>query len=160
MRRALALVALVALVGCGDGGDGEPAAGAAAARVPDVEGVLTDVDAEGIVVDGERYELSSDAASVSTYTLDSVPVRRNTFVHAGVDEDTGRVQWLATIGIVTDTDPPRVRYTGRLREVRDGRAVFEDGTALLLPPDLPIPDGHVAVEIDPATDRIVAVTAS
>jgi hypothetical protein len=154
---AMASAALVLLAACGGGGSGGDAS--VEARVPDVEGVVSAVDGHRIVIDGTRYVLADDAASVSTYTLDPVPLRTHTFVHAGVDDDTGRVQWVATVGIVSRTDPPRVRYTGRLRSVRDGRATFADGTALLVADDLRLEPGFLAVELDPATDRIVAATA-
>lgn len=159
MRRLL-LVAALLLASCSRGGSDLRARELDDTRIPDVEGVVSAADATSIVIDGETYALADDAASVSTYTLDVVPVRLGTFVHAAVDDDTGRIRWVATIGLVTDTDPPRVRYTGRLLSVTDGRAVFADGTALLLADDLHLIPGHYAVDIDPTTDSIVAATAS
>ncbi len=71
----------------------------------------------------------------------------------GLDDD-GRVGWVATIGIVADTDPPEVTYTGTLVEVVDGRALFADGTALKLPPDLRPAPGFVTVSLDPSNGEI------
>lgn len=153
--RWLGIALVVALASCGGGGGSRTDAKQVEARIPDVEGVVDAADTHRIVIDGKRYVVADDAASVSTYTLDAVPVRVHTFVHAGLDGDTGRLRWIATIGLVSDTDPPRVRYTGRLLRERDGRAVFDDGTALRVAPDLDLPEGFVAVEIDPATDQIV-----
>ena len=38
------------------------------------------------------------------------------------------MQWIATIGVVGATTPPRVRYTGRVVRVSGSKAHFEDGT--------------------------------
>ena len=146
------LLVVLAATGCRDGGGGVEVP--VDARVPDVEGVLQEAADGEVVLGGERYELTADAASVSTYTLEPVPLRAGTYVHAGLNEE-GRVQWVATIGIVADTDPPVVRYTGRLVERRGDRALFEDGTALLVPPDLTLSAGFLNVELDPATGAIL-----
>ena len=158
MRRALAAAVLV-LAACGGDRRDEQDASGRNTRIPDLEGVVSAADATSVVIDGRRYRLTEDVASVSTYTLDAVPVRLDTFVHAGLDDDTGRVRWIATIGLVSDTEPPRVRYTGRLVSVIDGRAVFVDGTALLVPDDLRLTPGYYAVEVDPVSDRIVTASA-
>lgn len=129
------------------------------ARIPDVEGVVTAVDTHRIVIDGKRYVVSDDASSVSTYTLKAVPVRVHTYVHAGLD-DEGRVRWVATIGLVTQTNPPVVHYTGRLRSARGARAYFEDGTVLRVPADLDLRPGFLAITIDPTTGEITTATTS
>jgi hypothetical protein len=148
----------VGLAACSNGDGDTPRA--VKARIPDVEGVVTSVDRDSIDVAGHHYVLAEDASSVSTYTLKAVPVRLHTLVHAGLD-DAARVQWVATIGLVSSTTPPRVRYTGTVRSVSDGRADFADGTALRVAPDLNLPTkAFVAVQIDPSTATIVSFTRS
>lgn len=142
--------ALAVLVACSGGGDDD---GPVEARIPDVEGVLSAADEQTITVGEQVYDLGTDVTSASTYTREPVPLRVGTYVHAGLDDD-GHVEWITTIGIVADTDPPSVRYTGRLVEVRDGRAIFEDGTALRVTPDLDPDPGFLIVTLDPATGRI------
>jgi hypothetical protein len=140
------LLVVVAAAACGDDGDSDERV---EARLPDVEGVVVAVDDDELELDDSRaYEIGEGASSVSTYTLDEVPVRLDTYVHVGLDDD-GRVEWIATIGIVADTDPPGITYTGTLVEVIDGRAVFADGTALKVPPDLDPDPGFVTAILDP-----------
>ena len=158
MRRLLTVLVLVGLAACSHGDDDTPRA--MTARVPDVEGVVTAVDRDSIDIAGHHYVLAEDASSVSTYTLKAVPVRLHTLVHAGLDDDR-HVQWVATIGLVSSTTPPRVRYTGTVRSVADGRVVFTDGTALRVAADLHLPaKAFVAVQIDPSTATIVSFTRS
>ena len=154
----LALAPAIVAVCAACGGGSSDSTARVKVRIPDVEGVVDAADTTSIVIDGTRYVLADDVASVSTYTLDGVPVRIHTFVHAGLDDDTGRVQWIATIGLVSTTDPPRVHYTGLLTSTHDGRAFFADGTALLVSSDIRLPPGFVAVELDPSTDQIVRFT--
>jgi hypothetical protein len=157
VRRSLVAVLLAGLAACSHGDDTPRAV---KARIPDVEGVVTAADRDSIDVAGHHYVLADDASSVSTYTLKAVPLRLHTLVHAGLD-DRGLVQWVATIGLVSTSTPPRVRYTGTVRSVSDSRAVFTDGTALRVAPDLHLPTAaFIAVQIDPTTATIVSFTRS
>ena len=157
MRPALALAIVVVLAGCG-GGSSRSQVEPAATRIPDVEGIVSAASTDRIVIDDVAYDLAPDASSVSTYTFDPVPVRVGTFVHAGVRDHL--VRWVATIGIVSRTTPPRVHYTGRLLRTANGRAIFDDGTALRVPPDLHLSKGFLVVELDPATGEIVRASGS
>ena len=158
MRRAplaiLGVAALVLLGACGggddDGGrvvlDGRP-------RIPDAQGVVSDVSRESIALEnGKRWKLVDEPQSFSTYTLATVNLlqRKGQYVQLGLDGD--RVAWVAAIGAVAELDPPVVFYNGQLERI-DGRdAVFKDGTVLRLAPDVrsPVVKGAVRAEIDPA----------
>ena len=130
-------------------------------RVPDVEGVIKAVTPERVVLDGGRtLALAPDVVSFSTYTMQAVRPRPGTYVQLGLGHNR-RVTWMATIGIVAATDPPRVRYTGVLARLDDGRALFEDGTVLRTGTDvrrLLRRPGFVVAELDPASGEVVGVS--
>jgi hypothetical protein len=160
MRRRLAAAALVAvLAACGGSPptvklDGSP-------RFPDDEGVATTVELDRIVLDGTRtYGVSRDLRSFSTYDMRLEPMlnRRGHYVHVGLEDR--RVVWMAGIAAVLAGDPPRVFYSGRLKALDKGRAIFADGTVLTLQPGLasPVRDGFVQVEIDARAHRVRRMT--
>jgi hypothetical protein len=141
----------------GDGGaseiklDGSP-------RFPDDEGVATVATRDEIVLDGERrYEVSEGLKSFSTQTLQTVALvqREGQYVQVGLDGKT--VVWIAGIADVVPTKPPRVHYIGEVTEVRDGRAIFRDGTVLRLGQNVKITEGPATVLIDPKIGKIVEV---
>jgi hypothetical protein len=127
------------------------------ARRPDIEGVLSDVTPDHVVINGRTVPLAAQALSFSTYTHQPVTPRPGTYVQAGLS-GAGKVQWLATIGVVAATTPPRVRSTGVVAKVSGGRATFKDGTVLRVRSDLVsrLPHSFVAVEIDPSLMQVVA----
>lgn len=163
-RRALAavLVAAIALAGCSRGGaddqlmlDGSP-------RRPDAEGVVEEISAERIVLDGDReYSVSASLQSFSTYDLAASPMlsRRGQYVQVGLDGD--EVEWMAGIGVVVRTPErdPVVFYNGHLLRIDGGEAVFRDGTVLRLAEGVraPEPAGPVRAEIDPAAHTVRAL---
>lgn len=152
------MVALT-LAACGGGGDARPFALDGSPRVPDDEGIATQVSLQEVTLDGERtYKLAKSLRSFSTYTLKLEPVlgRKGHYVQVGLDGD--EVVWLAGIALPVAGDgdtPPSVYYSGTLAE-RDGdRLIFEDGTVLTAADDLPeLPEGKVTVRIDPKTHRV------
>lgn len=132
-------------------------------RFPDDEGIVTSVDdAPGqgrrVTLDGVRtYAVSDRLRSFSTYDLRLEPFRNrlNQYVQVGLDGDT--VMWMAGVAAVVPGDPPRVFYSGRLKEVDGkGRAIFADGTVLTLAPDVrpPAAQGFVQAEIDARAHRV------
>lgn len=130
-------------------------------RFPDIEGVVTDVSFERLVLDGDRTHLiDTDVESFTTRGHSVTPLLswKNKYVHVGLGED-GAILWIAGIGIVSG-DPPRVIYTGIFERVARGRAVFKDGTTLRLAGGVkPSPRGRETVAtIDPAEDVVVALT--
>lgn len=164
MDRALAAVVvtvLVAAAGCSSGDDVVVRLDGSA-RVPDAEGVVQAVDHSNITLDGQRYRLSGKLQAFSTYTLEAVPVigRKNQYVQVGLDGET--VVWLAAFGAVVRAPgaPPTVYYTGILKQVDGGRAVFRDGSSVRLGTGVPIPERgtRVRVEIDPDRHRVRALT--
>lgn len=132
------------------------------ARVPDDEGIATALDRNSITLDGKRtYKVSDDLRSFSTYTRELEPMigRRGQYVQIGVDDDT--MVWMGGVARIVEGDAgPSVFYTGRFREVMNGRFVFTDGTTFAPGPGVepPPPTGNVTVRIDPATHRIVEIT--
>jgi hypothetical protein len=156
----LGLVVLVLLAvatsGCRRGGeeasgvvlDGRP-------RLPDVEGVVTDVSFTELTLEGGRtYRITRDLQCFSTYTLEPLPLlgRKGQYVQLGLDGS--RVVWLASIGGVLTGDEPSVYYTGSLEREEDGRLYFRDGTVFRVGDGVQVPaPGFVQVEIDPATQR-------
>ena len=157
--RAAGLAAVVAVVAvlaaCSDGGGG-PAPGA---RRPDDAGVVTAVTPTRLTLDdGVTYPFAAQVASFSTYTLEPLPLshRLGEYVHVGLDD--GAVVWLAAIGVLTQTRPQRVIYTGDLLRIDgDGNAQFADGTVLRLGEGVTpgITEGAAQVRIDPYADTVV-----
>lgn len=132
------------------------------ARFPDDEGIATALDRNRITLDGKRtYEVSDDLRSFSTYTRELEPMigRLGQYVQIGLDDDT--MVWMGGVARVVEGDVgPSVFYTGRFREVADGRFVFTDGTTFA-PGDgveAPPTTGNVTVRIDPVTHLIVEIT--
>ncbi len=137
-------------------------------RFPDAEGVVASVTREEIVLDGDRrYAVAEGFKSFSTYTLALEPMlsREGEYVQLGLSD--GEAVWMAGIGGVLHTDPPKVLYEGRLVEINDGRAIFRDGTVLRLGGDVGAPDdaegdddadGLVLAEIDPHARVVRSLT--
>lgn len=152
----LALMA-VSVVGCSGGDDGPAVVLDGRARRPDAEGVVRQVSHSQITVDERRYRVSRTLQAFSTYTLEAVPIvgRRSQYVQLGLDGD--EVVWLAAFGAVVRPPgaDPAVYYTGVFRRVERRRAVFRDGSTVLLGPgvDAPAPGTRVRVEIDPVRHR-------
>jgi hypothetical protein len=188
-RSALALLALMGVAILVAGGaacqrdraddvvvelDGSP-------RVPDDEGVATELTKERITLDGERtYRVSPRLVSFSTYTGAVEPMlgRRGQYVHIGLDRDGDDevMVWMAGIAHVVHGagvggpppgpgSKPAVYYTGDLVDVEehDGgrRGVFRDGTVIALAAgvEVPEPPAGVSVEIDPVRHAAIAVRA-
>lgn len=163
MRRGLPLVLVAALFvtltssACGGGSnaaegiklDGSP-------RVPDVEGVATNITRKAITVGGKTYEFASTLQSFSTYTLELEPVvsRKGQLVHVGLDGDLA--VWVAGIGEPIG-DPPTVVYAGQLVKLDAGRAVMRDGTTFPTGKDSVVEakSGSVQVRLDPADGLII-----
>jgi hypothetical protein len=150
------VAALLVLTACG-GRDWEVAGGQP--RFPSAAGVVLDITPREVTLDGDRtFPFADEIASFSTYTLEPLPLshRVGQFVHLGLAD--GRVEWIATIGVVSG-DPPRVIYTGDLLGVDDGRGVFADGTALPIGDGVEVPEGgFVDTRIDPESGAIVELT--
>lgn len=150
VRVAVAVVAMAAIGFAGCSGDDEPAIALdGSPRLPDVEGVVTEVSDEEIVLDGKHtYEVSDDLLAFSTYTLEAIPLaqRKGQYVQLGLDGDTA--EWLALIGRPLEG---RVYYTGELEEVDGDNLVFADGTVLTLGDGVkpPTDSGRMRVVIDP-----------
>lgn len=156
---AAALVAVALAGACQRGGDGRvPLDGSP--RVPDAEGIVTEVTREQLVLDGDRtYGIGDELQSFSSQTMKAVPVlqRKGQYVHIGADGD--RIVWIAAVGSVVPGDPPLVYYTGELESISDGRATFVEGTVLRLRRGVkaPVDTGFVIAEIDPALRQVVAL---
>ena len=150
VRAAAAVVVVVSVGFAGCGGDDEPAVALdGSPRIPDAEGVVTEVSDEEIVLDGKHtYEVSDDLLAFSTYTLEAIPLaqRKGQYVQLGLDGETA--EWLALIGEPLEG---KVYYTGELEEVDDDNLVFADGTVLALGDGVkpPADSGRMRVVIDP-----------
>lgn len=153
---ATTVVAALGLAGCG-GGDDEPAVALdGSPRLPDIEGVVTEVSNDEIVLDGKHtYEVSDDLMAFSTYTLEAIPLaqRKGQYVQLGLDGDTA--EWLALIGEPLEG---RVYYTGELEKVDGGKLVFSDGTVLALADGVkpPADSGRFRAVIDPNKRVVIA----
>ncbi|MFP5325984.1 MAG: hypothetical protein ACLGHT_00705, partial [Acidimicrobiia bacterium] len=132
VRAAIAVTAAftLGLSACGGGDDGPAVALDGSPRVPDAEGVVTEVTDDEIVLDGKRtFDVADDLMAFSTYTLEAVPLaqRKGQYVQVGLDGET--VEWLALIGEPLEG---RVYYTGEIDEINGEQIVFADGTVLTL----------------------------
>lgn len=172
-RTALATLLISCLVGAacssGDGSsspttviplDGSP-------RFPDAEGVVIDIapDFSTITLDGDRtFGIRDDVQSFSSLdgSVQQLIRRKGQYVQVGLNGDD--VEWIAGIAALVRTSgqPPVVYYTGNLVEVRNGKAVFEDGTVLVLGDGVEHPGDAVRVmaTIDPDAHVVVALVAA
>jgi hypothetical protein len=130
-------------------------------RFPDAEGIATSISHTEIVLDGgRRFGVAEGFKSFSTYTLALEPMvgREGDYVQLGVDGDDA--VWMAGIGGVLHTAPPKVLYEGRLERVESRRAVFRDGTVLRLGPGVSVPPNAAVVvaEIDPSRHLVVTLS--
>jgi nucleoid-associated protein YgaU len=141
---------------CGGGGGGGDIKLDGSPRVPDDEGVATEVTRERITLDGDRtYDVSDRLRSFSTYTLKLEPMlnRKGQYVQVGLDGDT--VVWMAGVAAVVQTaQGPSVFYVGDLEEIDDGRAVFADGTVLRTAEGVSAEPGRVQARIDVPKRRV------
>ncbi len=136
-------------------------------RIPDDEGVATDMTLDRIELEGERrYEIAPNVESFKTrsHEITSLLGMERRYVHVGLN-DEGQVAWIAAIGAVTQSDPPRVVYVGRFTGIDEetGRAVFDDGTTLALADDVAAPrqrEVEVVVTIDPRARLATSIEAA
>lgn len=167
MRRLLAIVLAVGGFAVGTSCSADSGSSPAlvrldgTARVPDDEGVATDLTRDRITLDGKRtYRVSDELRAFSTYTRELEPMlgRKGQYVQVGLDGD--EMVWMAGVARVVEVDgAPAVFYTGRFREELEGRFVFADGTTFAPAKSVPTPGtrSEVTVRIDPRTRRIVEI---
>lgn len=157
LQRTALVVALVLVLGgaCGGGDDGPAIALDGSPRIPDDQGVVTEVSEDELVLDGDRkFDVSGELLAFSTYTLEAIPLaqRQGQYVQVGLDGKT--VEWLALIGEPLED---RVYYTGKLEEVDGDQLTFSDGTVLTLGSGVEAPaPGRVRAVIDPQKRVVVA----
>lgn len=151
---AVALIAAASCAGSADHRvvlDGRP-------RYPDAQGVVASLSATRLVLDGGRaYSVSRHLQSFSSQTMAPVPLlqRLGQYVEVGLDGRT--VVWIAAIGAVVPATPPVVYYEGVLLSVAHGRAIFRDGTVLMVEPGVaapPVLSQLTRAEIDPTLHRV------
>lgn len=161
--KALVLAAVCALtaIACG----GEETVLSRDVRIPDDEGVVTEVSLERIQLDGERtYVLADEVESFTTRSHEVSPLLgwEGKYVHVGLDGGE-QVSWVAGIGTVVRDDPPYTLYTGVFSRLDDetGRAVFADGTALEVSDGLRFPQAgsEAVVTIDPERHLVTGLDA-
>lgn len=126
-------------------------------RLPDAEGIVIEMTRSELTLDGGRtYPVSRRLQSFSTQTGQLVPAlgREGQYVHVGIEG--GTVVWFAPIAEVFEGEVPVAYYTGQLDRIVDGRARFRDGTVLRLADGVAASPGPgiVQVEIDPVA-RVV-----
>ena len=167
MRRVgpvlVALLVASSFVACGSEDDPAPSIKLdGSARVPDDAGIVDAVSVEEITIDGRERPLSKYLQSFSTYKLTVVPVLQSegAYVHVGVTR--GQVVWLAVVAkpLPKDGGGSAAFYTGTVVRTDEDGVVFQDGTVLDRASGLdePVAGAVVLAEIDPETDRIVALT--
>ena len=165
---AAVLSAFLVAAACGGDESRSPVVLDGSPRVPDDEGVATDLDVEGksLTLDGDRsYQLSDQLRSFSALDLSIQPLAdaADAYVQVGLEGRT--VVWLGRIAKVVPTDPPRVYYVGRFSSVGSSdegrRIVFGEGTVLNLADGVEPPEGSegeiLQAEIDPAAHEVVAL---
>lgn len=134
-------------------------------RVPDDEGVVTEVTLDRLVLDNDRiYEVSKEVESflASSRKPAALASTDHRYVQIGLSSNK-RVVWISTVGVVAKTDPPMALYSGHfLRRDSEGRAVFKDGTVLKVRSGVGLPktSKQVAVRVDPSAKEIVEFLGS
>jgi hypothetical protein len=164
-RVVLAAFVVSAVLGACGGGSSHRVVLDGSPRYPDREGVVTDVSLTALTLDGrDRFTIDRNLQCFSTYTLESVPLlgRKNQYVQLGVKGN--KVTWLASFAAVVHLPdkPPVVFYNGTLVRIdSEHRAIFRDGSVLRLAAGVSAPKaiGLVRAEIDPATQRVMALVA-
>lgn len=163
MRRSIAAAALGLIAfACGGGPDSVLGTGP---RIPDAEGIATEVTLEQIEIDGDKtYPIGDGVESFTTRSHEVTPLLtwKDKYVHVGLNDD-GDVDWVAGIGTVVDSKPSYTLYTGIFEAVDDetGRAVFEDGTTLELASGVKPPaEGEAVVTIDPAKHAVTKIVSA
>ena len=165
---AVLLPGLLAATSCGDDESRSPVVLDGSPRLPDDQGVVTDLDLDdkSLTLDGKRsYQVSDQVRSFSALDLSIQPLAdaADSYVQVGLEGRT--VVWLGRIAKVVPTDPPRVYYVGRFSSVEssdEGRRItFGEGTVLDLADGVEPPEGSegeiVQAEIDPASHQVVAL---
>lgn len=128
-------------------------------RIPDAEGVVTDVNNEKIEINGKNtYEISQEVESfraLETHEVTPLAHLQGRYVHLGIKDDL--VVWITGIGLVIPGPPKEVFFPGRFLKMVAGRALFRDGTTLKLAPGVTIPKrgDQVDATIDPTKDLVV-----
>lgn len=149
---AVVSLALIMLAGCQTGPNvkAPPSILDASFRIPDDEGVVTSINFERVTLDGAHvYKISKIVESFTTGSHLTTPLAhwKGRYVHIGLDGKKAAV-WIAGIGVVAKVQPPYVAYTGVFDRVKQGRAIFTDGTALKLGPGVtPPPHGQRSLVI-------------
>jgi hypothetical protein len=154
---AVALGLLVVPSACRGGGaeppavilDGRP-------RPPDDEGIMTEVAADHLVLDGRtRLKVSGKliAFASSTGQVTNLYQRRNQYVQVGVR--SGTVVWLGAVGAILPGPRPFVLYQGNVLTDEGGRLTMEDGTVLRAHPELPPVTGRLSLRLDVTTHEVV-----
>lgn len=142
--RLLAVVAAFTLTVAACAGGADPVVKLdGSPRHPDVEGVVVEASADGIVLDGDRkFSVSTKLISFSTYNREVVALAstRGSYVQAGLRDKT--IVWLSKIGpVVTDAQGhSTAQYQGELVDVDLPHLIFEDGTVLTLEDGLEPPE--------------------
>jgi hypothetical protein len=137
------------------------------ARFPDDQGRVTGIDFSTIQLEGRRsYDISDDVQSFVTYSGKVTPLLswKDKFVHLGLDKDR-KVIWVAGIGVIDrSAGPPSVYYTNAtfVRTAPKRRAVFKDGTVLVVPEEVQLPkkDSKVTARIDAEKHVVIAFTVT
>jgi hypothetical protein len=159
--RAVAVLAVFALGACRAGEpvatiklDGTP-------RLPDRQGIVTDVSLEKIAIDGESFTLSRKLRCFMTYTLAAMPVlqTKDAYVHIGLRSK--KVVWVALVArtLPGPDGQKQAFYQGTVKAFSGGRATFVDGTVLPVASGVSLPASgtKVQVRIDPKAGRVVEV---
>jgi hypothetical protein len=167
MRRAsgaVLLLTIVLLAACSGGGDDDDFALDGRARVPDDEGIVTDVDLESVTLDGDRtYDVDRGLVSFSAIDLSTVPLLFTKGQYVQVGTDGGTVEWIGAIAKPLATADPFVVYSGEVERVEDGEVEFANGTVLHLDRALEVEvrrlvGDEVRVSLDPEEQRVTEVT--
>lgn len=133
-------------------------------RVPDAEGVVDEIQAGFVRLQGnEPYRISTAVESFTSrgHEVTALLSWKGKYVHLGLDDEK-RVVWIAGIGVVVrpQNAEASVLYAGVFERVDRGRAVFRDGTTLKLDRGVRSPrkGAEVGVSIDPERKVVTRMT--
>lgn len=151
-RLGALVLLLLAVTGCRS----EPESIFEQERLPDAEGVVSDIGPAGIkLAGGEGFEIDASVQAFTTRGYDAVPLGNlnGRYVHLGVNEEN-RVVWIASIGVVSTN---KVYYTGVLERSEGDRLYFDDGTVLTLGEGVEAPEGEGSRAVVLDAERRVVV---
>lgn len=100
-------------------------------RIPDHEGVVTEIDFQNVVLDGKtKLPISQEVESFTAaqHKVTAIVHWKSWYVHVGRNGD-GEAAWISGLSLAPP-DTKTVQFPTTYLRIEDGRLVMKDGTTL------------------------------